>query len=66
MARWADRHRGRPPHHAGPRRSPEEGRHLIGLEFMNVSPSAYADIERVVTGAAAAEPQPADRAASQT
>lgn len=46
--------------------SPEEGRHLIGLEFMNVSPSAYADIERVVAEAAAAEAQPANRGASQT
>jgi c-di-GMP-binding flagellar brake protein YcgR len=34
--------------------SPEEGRHLIGLEFVNVSPSVQADIDRLVT--AASEP----------
>jgi hypothetical protein len=43
---------------------PGEDRHLIGLEFMNISPSAHADILRIV--AAATEAQPATRPASHT
>ena len=45
--------------------APEEGRHLIGLEFMNVSQSAQADIERIVT-AAGTDDQPTKRGASHT
>ena len=46
--------------------APEEGRHLIGLEFMNMSPSAHADIVRFVTSTADSDPQPATGDASHT
>lgn len=45
---------------------PEEGRHLIGLEFMNMSASAHADIVRFVTSTADPGAQPPMRDASHT
>ena len=46
--------------------APDEGRHLIGLEFMNVSPSVQADIVRFVTSTSDSDPQPAIGDASHT